>query len=574
VRVRHSLTIAAALALLVPASAAGSEPLFPRKDRVRATAAAAGAVRYVPNELLVTYRRGAEHRRWRLAALVGGRELAWNARLRVQLLEVPITAAARLRRSPSVAHVERNVLRRHGHVSCVANPVCRLPNDPDFARQWWLQNDAATVQPENRLPVFGADIAAPLAWRLASGSSDVRVAVVDTGIDRTHPDVGARVVRSLTWTGNSLTDFIGHGTAIAGVIAAIPDNAVGGAGTAFNASLINVKVQRDGDDEGVSCADAAEGITSAVDAEANIINVSFGSPGSCAAERAAVDYAASRGVLVIAAAGNDGASVPNFPAAFSNVVSVAATDNGDRRASFSSFGSSWVDVAAPGVRLWTTLPVAGSEIGAAYGYVDGTSFAAPVVAGIAALIWSSVPDENNDGRRNDDVAARLTRTAEPILGTGSFWHFGRVNACLAASGGAASCPPPPPAPPVPPPAPAPAPPPVPTATPAPALPTMTLATGRRYVRRALTDLLRSEYRRRRGEIQRCYRSPPAGIRCTVSFRTKRYVYWGEATVRYAHEGGRLVWRRQVDVRRASRSCADRRGRARCPSRRFTARPAK
>jgi thermitase len=525
-------------------------------------------VRYVPGEVLVTYRRGAAHRRGRLAARAGARELSWNARLRVQRLRAPSSALARLRRSPAVVTVERNLLRRPGHVSCVGNPLCKLPNDPDFRRQWWLQNDEATVQPVGKGAVFGSDIAAPLAWRLMTGSRQVRVAVVDTGIDRTHPDVGPRVVSSLTGTGNSLTDFVGHGTAIAGVIAAIPDNAIGGAGTALEASLVNVKVQRDGEEDGVSCADASEGITSAVDAGANIINVSFGSPGSCAAERAAVDYAASRGALVVAAAGNDGTSDVNFPAAFPNVLSVAATDNADRRASFSSYGAGWVDVAAPGVRLWTTLPLAGSELGTAYGYVDGTSFSAPVVAGIAALIWSSVPDANLDGRRNDDVAARLTQTAEQISGTGNLWRFGRVNACLAAAAGVPSCPPPEPTP-TPPPDPTPTPTPVPTVIPTPPLPAMTLATGRRYVRRALSDLLRSEYRRR-GLVQRCQTRPPAGVRCTVSWRTKRWVYWGQATVRYAFQDSLVVWRRSVDVRRASRSCADRRGRTRCPARRFTA----
>jgi len=566
----------AALALVLVPEAAGADSLFPRKERLQAVASVARAqARFVPDELLVTYRRGAGERRAALAAAVGGREVTWNARLRAQQLQVAPArlraAAARLRRSPAVAHVERNRLAEPEHVSCVANPQCALPNDPGFPRQWWLQNDAATVQPSAG-GVFGADIAAPLAWLVASGSAEVNVAVVDTGIDRGHPDVGPRVVRSATLGDNAgnLTDYVGHGTAVAGIIAAVPDNGIGVAGAAWNASLINVKVQNDGSDAGVSCSSAANGITYATDAGAHIINLSFSSVVPCSVERSAIDYAAERGVLVIAAAGNHGTPVPHYPAAFANAVSVAATDSADRRAEFSSYGAAWVDLAAPGVRMWTTLPMAGSEMGAGYGYVDGTSFAAPVVAGIAAMIWRTVPDADGDGRRNDDVAARLAHTADAIAGTRTAFYYGRVNACLAAAAGAQRCPPPVPqaAPPVATPAPAP----VPAATPAPAaVPAMSVAAGRRYVRRALADLLSAQYRGRHAASERCRRSPPAGVRCTVAWSTTRWTFWGTATVRYGRQSGRLVWHRNIVVRRAGRVCASRHGRSRCPVRRFLAR---
>ena len=162
----------------------------------------------------------------------------------------------------------------------------------------------------------------------------------------------------------------------------------------------------------------------------------------------------------------------------------------------------------PGVRMWTTLPVAGSELGAGYGYVDGTSFAAPVVAGIAALICATVPDAPTaTGGATTVCAARLALTAEQIAGTGSAWYYGRVNACRAAAAGTERCPPPPPAP-----AATPVPTPVPTRSQPPCrrvVPAMTLVTGRGYVHRALADLLGPQYRDRRGYAEGC-RCQPTG----------------------------------------------------------------
>jgi thermitase len=567
-RRRNAAAVALAVLVAFPAVASAG-PLFPRKQRLLLSARAAGApARFAPGELLVSYRRvPAARERAALAASVGGRQLTWNRSLRVQQLRVApaaLAAAARdLRRRRLVAGVERNVLARPQNVSCVANAQCAIPNDPFFPRQWWLQNDAATTQPSAGA-VFGADVAAPLAWRVAAGSTGVLVAVVDSGIDRAHPDVGPRVTASATLPGNGgdVNDHFGHGTAVAGVIAAIPDNGIGIAGVAWNASLLNVKVQSDSGPAGsVSCAAAANGITYASNAGAQIINLSFGSSSPCATEQSAVDYATGRGSLVVAAAGNEGSTVPEYPAAFSNVLSVAATDNADRRAGFSSYGASWVDLAAPGVRIWTTLPVAGSVLGAGYDYEDGTSFAAPVVAGIAALIWPSVTDANGDGRRNDDVARRLVAYADAIAGTGSDWYYGRVDACRAAAAGAELCPPPAPAPPA-----SATPVATPVATPAPpAVPAMPLAAGRQFVHRALRDRLGAEYARRRHSVERCERRIATLVLCRVSWSTTRWAYWGSVSVWY--DAG-VIWQRHVSLRRASSACAARKGRTHCPSRRI------
>jgi thermitase len=578
---------AAALMLLValPATtSASSGPLFPRKTRLAAQGAAARAAavaagmpqRFAPGELLVTYRRAiSASQRRSVAAAVHGRELTWNATVRMQQLRVApttlSTAAEVLRRSRRVAGVERNPLADIEHVSCVGNAQCAIPNDPFFTRQWWLQNDAATVEPAAGA-LFGADVAAPLAWRVASGSTAVLVAVVDSGIDRSHPDVGPRVIASATLVGNGgdVNDYVGHGTAVAGVIAAIPNNGIGVAGVAWNASLINIKAQSDSGPGGLSCAAAVNGITYATNAGAHIINLSFGGPTPCANEQAAIDYATGRGSLVIAAAGNDGNTVPEYPAAFANVIAVAATDDADQRADFSSYGSSWVDLAAPGVAIWTTLPVAGSALGTGYGYVDGTSFSAPIVAGIAALIWPTVADANGDGRRNDDVARRLIAYADTIPGTGTLWQYGRVNACRAAAAGAQRCPPPAPSPtvsatPAPTPVATPAATPAPKATPVP-VPVMPLSIGRQYVHRALRDRLGTEYARRRGAVERCEQRLRTEVLCRVSWATARWVYWGVTSVWYTASATEVLWHGHVSLHRASGACARRHGRSRCPSR--------
>ncbi len=151
-----------------------------------------------------------------------------------------------------------------------------------------------------------------------------------------------------------------------------------------------------------------------------MINMSLGGPGACpAAMQAAVNYAWSRNVVVVAAAGNAGTSTPNAPADCANVVSVAATDSADARASFSSWGS-WVTVAAPGVSINSTSNVGG------YVILSGTSMASPHVAGLGALIWAT-----SWGTDAASVVARIRNTADNIGGAGTLWQTGRINAASA-----------------------------------------------------------------------------------------------------------------------------------------------
>jgi hypothetical protein len=133
---------------------------------------------------------------------------------------------------------------------------------------------------------------------------------------------------------------------------------------------------------------------------------------------------------VIAAAGNERSSVPHYPAGYPNALSVAATDNSDRQATFTNANAAWIDLAAPGVAITTTLPHYPNASGAEnYASVSGTSYAAAYVSGIAALLWPITPDTNGDGFTNDEVARRLLAGADRIAGTGTAWRFGRLNAC-------------------------------------------------------------------------------------------------------------------------------------------------
>lgn len=273
------------------------------------------------------------------------------------------------------------------------------PNDPDYVVHQRGYLDA---------------VAATAAWSTHHGSSAVTIAIIDSGVDVTHPDLNRKIIGSYNAVDRStdVTDLIGHGTFVAGVAGAETDNGVGVAGAGYDSSLLAVKVA---DASGNIYDDAAAaGIMWAADHGAQIMNISFGSAFSSELEKKAIDYAAAKGVLIVAAAGNDGShGNPTFyPAAYSNVLAVGATD-GNHRAAFSEFGS-WVDIAAPGVSIYSTSPRAGSSFfGPSYAVGDGTSFASPLVAGEAALVLASKPSMSLS-----DLRSALVNSAHGFGGLG------------------------------------------------------------------------------------------------------------------------------------------------------------
>lgn|GEM_PF-6741414 len=237
-----------------------------------------------------------------------------------------------------------------------------IPNDPQYPNQW-------------ALPV----IHAPSAWdELPASPTTVVVAVIDSGICSAHPDLQGRILPGWDYVQGDKEpeDSYGHGCAVSGIIAANTDNYTGIAGIAPNVAILPLRVL-DSAGNG-SFANLAAAIRYAADYGANIINLSLGSPSYSSTLEAAVNYAADRGVLIIAAAGNTSGGAVMYPAAFTRVVAVGSVDSSLRPSSFSAVGPQ-IDTWAPGGSILTT------QINNDYGYWNGTSFASPMVAGVASL---------------------------------------------------------------------------------------------------------------------------------------------------------------------------------------------
>ncbi|MBI4084880.1 MAG: S8 family serine peptidase [Candidatus Levybacteria bacterium] len=290
------------------------------------------------------------------------------------------------------------------------------PNDPEFINQYGLKK-----------------ISAPSAWDITKGNG-VKVAIVDTGIDTSHEDLSGKVTASKNFTSDSekVTDDNGHGTHMAGIVSAVTDNKIGIAGTCPDCKLIIAKAMG-ADGKGTSDV-ISEGIIWAADQGAQVINASLSIDANqqipCEALlelKDAVDYAHSKGAVFIASAGNDKNAIPHYPGAFDNAIAVAATDKNDKMWTNSNYGSDWVDIAAPGAAILSTVPPGkgSSPTGRkGYAFYDGTSMAAPHVAGVAALLFAN-------GLSSKQVVSELLGTADKIDGTGELWQNGRLNAAKA-----------------------------------------------------------------------------------------------------------------------------------------------
>jgi thermitase len=357
----------------------------------------------------------------------------------VEVVAVPTRAeearAAGYARHPHVAYAEPDYI-----AFAMQDPPPVVPSDPSFGLQWGLNNVGQVY--DGRSGTEDADIDAPEAWGITTGSTAVILAILDSGIDQDHPDLDGKLVGNIDFTGSStVDDNHGHGTHVAGIAAAEtsnpddPDDPEGVAGVGFDSSLLNVKVMKVFDDGALWGAYSwiAEGIVWATDNGAHVINMSLGGYNRSRTLQAAVDYAWNQGVVLAAAAGNDGTSRRLYPAAYANCIAVAATDDDDQRVDepgwwASNYGD-WVDVAAPGLYIYSTFPNHDTGKPLYYGYGSGTSMATPFVAGLAALLFGQDPDQTNA-----DVRATIEGTADPVLGTGAYWSHGRINACNAVGG--------------------------------------------------------------------------------------------------------------------------------------------
>jgi serine protease len=249
-------------------------------------------------------------------------------------------------------------------------------------------------------------IRVPQAWDLSKSAGSQTVAVLDTGVDAGHPDLIGRTYSGYNFIhpGWSTNDDAGHGTMVSGIIAANTNNSTGVAGVAWNAKILPVKVL---DSSGTgSDSTIISGINWAASHGARVINMSLGGGGDNPVLHDAVKNAVAKGIVVVAAAGNSGNDDLQYPAAYPEAIAVGATDSNGALTTFSSFGD-WVDIAAPGWGIISTGPRALTPAGyLPYWSGDGTSFSAPMVAGVAALMRNRFPSYTPA-----QIAARLKSTA-------------------------------------------------------------------------------------------------------------------------------------------------------------------
>jgi thermitase len=300
--------------------------------------------------------------------------------------------------------------------------VTAATDDQYFPRQYALQNTGQSfTNTAGTLTVAAgkadADVDAVEAWNATTGSG-IKVAVLDSGVANDNDDINPKVVARANFTnGETGDDNYGHGTHMAGTVAATANNTHGVAGTCHGCSILDGKVLND---SGVgSSSSLADGINWSVSNGAKVINMSLGVRASRTLETA-VNNAWNNGVVLVAAAGNGGNQTKIYPGAYPNVIAAAATDNFDAKASFSTYGAAWVDIAAPGVNVYSTFPnhpfVLGTQNNRSQGYDvgNGTSVSSAIVAGVAALAWSSHP-----GATHTSVRAYVESTADKITGTGT-----------------------------------------------------------------------------------------------------------------------------------------------------------
>jgi thermitase len=334
---------------------------------------------------------------------------------------VPETLAL-LRRNPDVE------LARPDYPARLAD----VPNDPYFqAYQYALSNRGGilNVSPDIRPQMTaGADIKAVDAWTVTKGDAGTIIAILDTGVDKTHPDLAGKVLDGYDFANddNDAADDVWHGTHVAGIAAAGTNNSIGTAGVAWDCSILPVKVTDANGDGYYSWI--IDGIIYAADHGAAVINISLGGNVDDPLLKQACQYAHDKGVVIAAAAGNDGTLGVLYPAAYDEaVLAVTASDYNDAVTSFSSYGPE-VDVAAPG--MWILGPAPQWYVGAGnlpYVFGTGTSMASPHVAGMAALLKSAKPDLGAD-----DLMKLIRYTADDINKTvypGRDDHagFGRIN---------------------------------------------------------------------------------------------------------------------------------------------------
>jgi len=322
------------------------------------------------------------------------------------------------------------------------NLICHLdniPNDPLFNQQWGLHN---TGQSSGKVD---ADIDAPEAWDIATEGSDVTIAVIDSGVDYNHPDLidnmwinsdeiadngidddnngyiddvhGWDFIRNT----NDPKDEFGHGTHCAGIIGATGNNSIGVSGVCWNSSIMPVKVFTE--NGGTTTGVIARGINYATNNGAKIFSMSWGFSGDSELITDVLENAYSKGIVLVSSAGNSNSQRPHSPAKYDHVIGVAAIDRNNEKASFSNYGN-WIDVAAPGVDIFSTMPtypVLLNDYGHTpdYSNMSGTSMSAPFIAGVIGLVLSNNPDLKQEEIKTLIQSAASDVSSNGYIGVGN-----------------------------------------------------------------------------------------------------------------------------------------------------------
>ena len=352
--------------------------------------------------------------------------------------------------APGTAAAAVEALRRSSGLTAERDEpvtIAATPNDSSYPSQWGLNNTGQIVHGIETRTIPGADANGPAAWSTTTGSKDVVVGIVDSGVDLGHPDLapnlwsnpgniggcpaGTHGYDAVT-DGCSPRDAGAHGTHVAGIIGARGDDGVGIAGVNWKVSLMGLRAGGAG---GGEVSDLVEAIHWAVEAKRagvnlRVLNASFGSDRFVRALHDEIAWAGTNDILVVAAAGNDAADVdraPTYPCAFdlANVICVANIQSDDRLAFSSNFGATTVDLAAPGTDIVSTVPPSYVEtFGHTHEYMSGTSMATPFVSGAAALALSQgyLPVEQ--------LKDRILAAVDPLPGlAGVVRTGGRLNLC-------------------------------------------------------------------------------------------------------------------------------------------------
>lgn len=393
----------------------------------------------VSNVVLVKFKTDTSAtERSQLISEMGGQEIRWIGALSTAQIRLPENwASARsgndalsiAGQSPYVLSVEFDAT-----VSGVPTLLERMESQPQVYNSTIPTTPVQVNDPDYNNPqmqVYAPNtIGLPCAWNYTMGSKDIKIAIVDSGILASHPEFAGRILPGYDFVNNDSDphDDYGHGTHVTGIAAAGANNGIGMVGVCPLCSIIPVKVLN-ASNQGTWTTVAA-GIVFAVDAGANVINLSLGGSSSSQIVEDAVRYATEHNVLVVAAVGNGRSNAPFYPAALDDVVGVAATRNDDTRWSLSNFGY-FVELSAPGYAVYSTYNDLNNSY-SGYNYMSGTSMASPHVAGLAGLLFSQNPTLTIA-----QVRWLMQSTSVDLgdPGRDDYFGYGRIDACAALQAG-------------------------------------------------------------------------------------------------------------------------------------------